>query len=376
MRKDGFARNIRGIHDLGASGMTTDMRVAADAAVRPPQKRSGCYRFLRCGCFTVLTFVLLIVAWQYWPSFDKPSTTRYSLLPASATHIMSTRDVTRLGTGQVFYFPVAEVPSWFAAAGIKRGDPSHLAIVNTLGSKALLVQLKRPSSDIFANLEQRLGVARTAGNYRVIEFKPPKKESPSPMWWWAVANEQSLVVGHPVAVREILDVASGSRPDIASRRVLKPLLADFENDVSFDLKLVPESREAEIRGAQVLVEKFSNVPGASLLVGGRGMGISLEQRPGGDCVAKLDFQYNGRASAFFVAGIFHVFRTLGGPGFLSDSKQNAPREVVVDRRGGLVALHFYSDKTQCEEAWRTNSASVELFPADERQRPARKKSRR
>ena len=318
-------------------------------------------RFLRCGCFTILIPTVLIVVWQLLPSFEETKTTRFSLLPASAEHVMSTRDITRLGKGQGTYFPVADVPAWFAAANLKPQDVASLAIVNTLGSKALVIELNRSSNDILLNVQQKLGSAQIVDGLRVVQFPPPQGESSSQKWWWAVANERSLVVGHPVAVREILSVALGSRPSLSSRSVLKPLLLDFENDLSFDLKLVPETREPMMQGAQVLADKFSHVPGAGLLLTGKGMGMSLAQQPTGDCIAKLDFQYGGPAAALFVATIFRFFRALGGPGVLSDPKGPAPRELLVERKGGLVAIHFYTDKTLCAQAQQDNTGSILLF---------------
>lgn len=325
-------------------------------------KRSGCARFLRCGCFSFLAVVVVLLVWQFFPTFRTPKTSRYALWPDTAVHVMSSRDVAHLGIGQQFYFPIREVPKWLAAAGLQKQDIAQLAIINTAHSAALLLDLRKPSAEVFATLRSRLNRTGKIENFETIEFPSPEPKSGPQPWCWAMPNAASLVVGHPIAVHEVLLTASGQRPGIQSRGVLKELLSDFEDDESFDLKLVPESREAEMVLAQAAVTNFSQVPGAGLLVGGRGMGISLGRQPDG-CVVKIDFQYNGRTSALFVANIFRVFRLFGGPGLFADPKKRPPKDLIVRREGGLVGLHTYFDAAQCAET--STEGLLNLFPGPE-----------
>jgi hypothetical protein len=305
--------------------------------------------------------VVLLIVWHFLPSRAQPKTDRFDLVPVTAVHVMSTRDVSRLSKQQESYFPIYEVPKWLALAGVTRQDLNSLAIVNIPRSAVLILELNRPAAEVFTVLQRRLKSPGRIGTHQTVQFPSPVVKSGPQPWCWAVANERTIVVGHTVGVGEVLLTATGDRLNIRARRVLRPLLADFESDVAFDLRLVPESDEATMIGAQALVQKFSQIPGAHLLVGGRGMGMSLGTSPSG-CIAKLDFQYKGRASALLVSSIFRVFRILGGPSILSSSKKDTPREFVVERKGGLVALHLYFDAARCEEAQREDEAVVNLFP--------------
>jgi hypothetical protein len=325
-------------------------------------KRSGCARFLRCGCFSFLSLVVLLLAWQFFPTFRAPKTSRYALCPDTAVHVMSSRDPAHLGLAQQFYFPIREVPKWLATAGLKQQDIAQLAIINTAHSAALLLELRKPAAEVFATLRGHLNRPGRIENFETVEFPTPDPKSGPLPWCWAMPNATSLVIGHPIAVHEILLTASGQRPGIRSRTVLKELLSDFEDDESFDLKLVPESQEATMVVAQAAVTNFSQVPGAGLLVGGRGMGISLGRQPDG-CVVKIDFQYRGRASALFVANIFRVFRLFGGPGLFADPKKRPPKDLIVKREGGLVGLHTYFDAAQCAET--STEGLFPLFPTPE-----------
>jgi len=281
---------------------------------------------------------------------------------------MSSRDVVHIGLAQQSYFPIREVPKWLATAGLQPQDIAQQAIINTAHSAALLLELRKPSAEVFATLRSRLNRTGKIENFETVEFPNPEPKSGPQPWIWAMPNATSLVVGHPIAVHEILLTASGERPGVRSRAVLKELLSDFEDDESFDLKLVPESQEAAMVLAQSAVTQFSQVPGAGLLVGGRGMGISLGRQPDG-CVVKIDFQYNGRTSALFVANIFRVFRLFGGPGLFTDPKQRPPKDLVVRREGGLVGLHTYFDEAQCEEGRKWTGGSLNLFAAPETPTP-------
>jgi hypothetical protein len=308
----------------------------------------------------------VLVAWQFFPTFRAPKTSRYSLWPDTAVHVMSSRDVSHLGLAQQFNFPIREVPKWLATAGLQQKDIAQLAIINTAHSAALLLELRKPSAEVFSTLRSRLNRTGKIENFETVEFPSPGPKSGPQAWIWAMPNATSLVVGHPIAVHEILLTASGERPGVSSRSVLKELLSDFENDESFDLKLVPESQEATMVVAQAAVTNFSQVPGAGLLVGGRGMGISLGRQPDG-CVVKIDFQYNGRTSALFVANIFRVLRLVGGPGLFADPKKRPPKDLVVRREGGLVGLHTYFDTAQCAET--STEGLLNLFPGPETSTP-------
>ena len=339
----------------------------------PRRKGCGCFRFFFRGCLVFILFIAIIAVWNSFPSFSKPETSRFALWPettSKATSVLAPKDRLKLDayTEAHYFFPLKELPGWFAAAQLRSDDVKVMTLLSTtlsegfrlegadiyfekVESSVLLVDLNRNASDILRQVPGSIAVPQKLDGVEVLGFPSPRGGPSQERWYWAAPSEYTLMIGEQAAVEQVLAIAAGRQGGIIDRRVLLPILKDVENARMLELDLVPPSREAS--GFM----KFLNaIPVVSTFASVRARSVALEELPDGGCVQKLDHQFSGRMSAAVIGSFFSLASEKDWAG----KPEEVPERVLVQRKNGLVMVHMFFDAARCRATEGTGER-VKLF---------------
>lgn len=359
----------------------------SSAAPPPPTPKRGCgcgcLSFLLKGCLVLLVIGIVIAIWSRFPSFGTPQTSRFALWPAKtvkASSMLAPKDRQKLDpySESHYFYPIQELPGWFAVAKLRADEVQVISLLmttesedfrwegetiyfETTGSAVMLIDVKGSAADVLRRVPAVLVRPETLGNVPVLGFPSPSRKEGAERWYWAAPTEHTVAIGGRAAIEEVLAIAAGKKEGILGRRVMRPMLRDVESASSFEMDLVPLAREQAKSAGHDIMRFIYSIPGISLFASARGKANALQKLPSGECIQKMDLQFDGRLSATVFWAFFELTaqkpESLAEPG----KPEEVPEAVDVGRDAGLVKVHMRYSAERCRAVDQAEER-VQLFP--------------
>jgi hypothetical protein len=325
----------------------------------------GCARVLGRGCLVILVVIGLATLWSLFPSFSKPSGSRYALWPASiktATSIVRPIDSylpknNKKNPGPPF-FPLRLIEYWLASAKLQTSDVAAMSFLHTVQdgggwvykdgtidfeevkSPVAILEITRSARQALLNLPRSEFSPVTLDGLDALAFANPMQATGN-SWYVVAPNDTNLVIGAREGVGQVLAVASGQRDGIATRGVLGPMLEDLERSSILEATFITPTQEASMPILAGIMRFLQSIPGPSLFFSLRAKATAYEMFPDGGCVIKMEYQARGRVGG----EMFRIFLWLLG----TQSPKEEGVEIHVEHHSGLAKLEAVGEPYKCTE---------------------------
>jgi hypothetical protein len=305
----------------------------------------------------------LTTLWSIFPWFSKPSGSRYALWPESiktATSVARPIDryLEKNKNPTTPFFPLRGIKYWLDSAKLRTSDVAVMNLLQTVQdgggwvykdgtidfkevkSPVVVLEITSSARQALINLPRSEFSAATLDGRDVLAFANPIQVT-GDRWYVVAPNDTNLVIGAREGVEQVLSVAAGHRDNIASRKVLGPLLEDLENASLLEADFITPTQEASMPVLTWIMRCLQSIPGPSLFFSLRAKATAFEKLPDGGCVIKMEYQARGRAGG----ELFEVVLWLLG----TQTPEQDGVKIHVEQHSGLAKLEAVGEPRMCTE---------------------------